>query len=272
MTIVDSFDPHTEAIINPSYVQAKMDDFPKVAVVCFGERVIEALRAHGQPKQIDSIIACVTIPIYQIRFAGTDIAVYCSTLGGPASAVLLEEMIAKGCEKFVFFGSCGVLNREIAAKSLLVPTAAYRDEGTSYHYMPPGEYVDIASAGRLAKILPNSGSLMFAEKRGRRTRYSGKRAATWNAGNTPAASPWKWNARPLWPWPPFAMWMFINFCMRPTTWTPPRGTPGRSALCRRNPERNFCASRWKWRSGHERLRPSHNRSRRAHPAAPAKNA
>ncbi|MDR2531045.1 MAG: nucleoside phosphorylase [Oscillospiraceae bacterium] len=99
------------------------------------------------------MVACVDIPVYKINYEGTDIAVYCTTVGGPAAGGLLEEMIAKGCRKFVFFGSCGVLNRDIAAKSLIVPTAAYRDEGMSYHYAPPSEYIDVPTAPRFAKIL-----------------------------------------------------------------------------------------------------------------------
>jgi uridine phosphorylase len=62
-------------------------------------------------------------------------------------------MISKGCRKFVFFGSCGVLNNGIAAKSLIVPTAAYRDEGTSYHYAAPSEYIEVNTASRLVEIL-----------------------------------------------------------------------------------------------------------------------
>jgi uridine phosphorylase len=102
---------------------------------------------------IDSMVACVTVSVYRITYKGTDIAVYCTTVGGSATAGLLEKMISKGCEKFVFFGSCGVLNREIAAKSLIVPTAAYRDEGTSYHYAPASEYIEVKTAPRLAEIL-----------------------------------------------------------------------------------------------------------------------
>ena len=37
-----------------------------------------------------------------------------------------------GAEKFLFFGSAGVLDRELAAGHLIIPTAAYRDEGTRH--------------------------------------------------------------------------------------------------------------------------------------------
>ena len=37
--------------------------------------------------------------------------------------------------------------------TLAVPTAAYRDEGTSYHYLVPSTYVNILTAERLTGIL-----------------------------------------------------------------------------------------------------------------------
>ena len=153
MTIIDSFDNKTDAVINPSQIAPPIANFPKVAVVAFGERMITALREHYSPEQIDEMVACISIPIYKVNFERKDIAVYCSTVGGPAAGGLLEEMISKGCEKFVFFGSCGVLDRALAAKSIIVPTAAYRDEGTSYHYAPPSDYIEIPTAPKLAGIL-----------------------------------------------------------------------------------------------------------------------
>lgn len=152
MSIINTFDDKTEAVINPSQIAPAIDRFPKVAVITFGERFINALHVRYEPKQIGEMVACITIPIYQINYEGKEIAVYCSTLGGSASAGLLEEMISKGCERFVFFGSCGVLDCAHAAKSLIIPTAAYRDEGTSYHYISPSEYIEIPTAPKLATI------------------------------------------------------------------------------------------------------------------------
>lgn len=156
MSIVNTFDNKSEAVINPSHIAPRIEGFPKVAVVAFGERMITALREHYNPVQIDEMVACVSIPVYKINFEGKDLAVYCSTVGGPAAAGLMEEMISKGCEKFVFFGSCGVLDRVLAAKSLIIPTAAYRDEGTSYHYVPPSDYIEVPTAHYTIRRIPQA--------------------------------------------------------------------------------------------------------------------
>ena len=55
---------------------------------------------------------------------------------------MLEEAIALGCRKFVACGGAGVLDRSIDLGYLIVPTVAIRDEGTSYHYLPPGREVE----------------------------------------------------------------------------------------------------------------------------------
>ena len=46
-------------------------------------------------------------------------------------------------EKLVLFGTCGVLDRDIEATSIIIPTAALRDEGTSYHYLPASDEVEV---------------------------------------------------------------------------------------------------------------------------------
>lgn len=44
--------------------------------------------------------------------------------------MLLEEVIA-----------CGVLAKKLVARHLVVVSAALRDDGASYHYLPPGREV-----------------------------------------------------------------------------------------------------------------------------------
>ena len=45
------------------------------------------------------------------------------------------------------------MNKEIAAGHLILPTAAYRDEGTSYHYLPASDYVEVPTCKELAEIM-----------------------------------------------------------------------------------------------------------------------
>ena len=72
-------------------------------------------------------------------------------IGGPAAAATLEELIAKGGRKFLYFGSCGAISN-LAAGHLIVPTEAYRDEGVSYHYLPADDYAPLPGSSALTHI------------------------------------------------------------------------------------------------------------------------
>ena len=152
MTIIDTFDNKTEAIINPADIAPPIDDFPLIAISTFSCHDSIVLQEKYKPVEITTMEGS-GLPIYKVNYEKKNIAYYCSRVGGPASAIELEKIISWGCKKFVIMGSCGVLDKEIAAKSLIIPTAAYRDEGTSYHYLPASTYVQIPTAMKLAKIL-----------------------------------------------------------------------------------------------------------------------
>jgi uridine phosphorylase len=152
MSILDSFDNETEEILKPSHVTEKIDNFPEIVVATFSDKVMNLVKNMDGAAQISYMSAGYTVPIYKIKYSGKDVAVYQTILGGAGSAGLMEEVIAKGGKKFVFFGSCGTLDKGIAAGHFIVPVAAYRDEGTSYHYAPPADYIEVLTADKVADI------------------------------------------------------------------------------------------------------------------------
>lgn len=64
-------------------------------------------------------------------------------LTAPGAAATIEELHAMGCEKFVICGGAGALNRGSKVGDIIVPVAAVRDEGTSYHYVEPGREMKV---------------------------------------------------------------------------------------------------------------------------------
>lgn len=87
--------------------------------------------------------ACMEIPIYRAGYQGREVALLPSLVGAPGCVGTLEELFFFGVEKVVLFGSCGVLDRSIANCGLIMPTSALRDEGTSYHYAPAGDEIEV---------------------------------------------------------------------------------------------------------------------------------
>jgi uridine phosphorylase len=57
-------------------------------------------------------------------------------VGAPAAVILVEEMIACGMRVLIVTGSAGSLQPGVSIGSIVVPTAAIREEGTSHHYAP----------------------------------------------------------------------------------------------------------------------------------------
>ena len=157
MSIINTFDRLSEEIIKATDIVAPIDNFPRIAVVTFKDQIVNLARNMAGTEQLCTMNAGFDIPVYKIVYRGKELAFYQTILGGAASAGLLEEMIARGVEKFIFFGSCGTLDDQLAAGHLIVPTAAYRDEGGSYHYAPAGDYLPVNTSARLAKILAELG-------------------------------------------------------------------------------------------------------------------
>src|SRR5260221_911911 len=132
------FDPTPEAIIEPSKIM-KPRDVPEHAVACFFQDVITQLSQEHTVTVVKHLRSEIgRHPVYELDLQGRRLAVFHPGVGAPLAAGFLEEMIAIGSRKFIVCGGSGVLRSEIAVGHVLVPTVAVRDEGTSYHYLPPG--------------------------------------------------------------------------------------------------------------------------------------
>jgi len=144
------FDPAREAIIEPGRLVRPIDA-PEHCVICFFQEVIAKVCGNGQAKLLKQINwEDGPHPVYGIEWKGRRLGVFHPGVGAPIAAALLEEIIPLGFRKFIACGGCGVLDKEIAVGHLIVPAAAIRDEGTSYHYLPPGREVSAHPAGLAA--------------------------------------------------------------------------------------------------------------------------
>lgn len=152
MSLFDTFDPNSEEILRPSDMYDPQEGFPETIILTFEEKSLQALREICETEVIATLRGGWDIPVYKLCWHGRDIGIFQTLIGGAGTAGLLEEVIAKGAKKVLLYGSCGVLDANLAAGRFILPTAAYRDEGVSYHYLPAGDYVDIPTAERLGEI------------------------------------------------------------------------------------------------------------------------
>ena len=73
-------------------------------------------------------------------------------IGGPSTAVLLEELVKLGAHTFLRVGNSGGLDPTLALGELVVTTGAVRDDGTSRSYVVP-EYPAVADHALVGALL-----------------------------------------------------------------------------------------------------------------------
>ena len=141
------FDPTREALIEPSRL-IKPRDMPEHCVICFFQEVIDHIVEEHQATIAVNLQSEVGAhPIYEIVHNHQRLAFFHPGVGAPLAAGLLEGAIAYGCRKLIVCGGCGVLQKDIAVGHLIVVSGAVRDEGTSYHYLPPSREVQARQSG-----------------------------------------------------------------------------------------------------------------------------
>jgi len=149
------FDPAPEAFIEPSKI-IRARDLPEHCVICFFKEVIDKVIAeHDARIVVENKWEDGPHCIYEISYHDQRLAFFHPGVGAPVAAGLLEEAIAFGCRKFIACGGCGVLEKDIAVGHIIVVSGAVRDEGVSYHYLPPGREVvaDERGVNALVKTL-----------------------------------------------------------------------------------------------------------------------
>lgn len=81
--------------------------------------------------------------IYTGRLLGERVSVCSTGIGGPSSAIAMEELFAVGADTFIRVGTAGGIDRRVRAGDCVIATGAVRQEGTSREYAPP-EYPAVA--------------------------------------------------------------------------------------------------------------------------------
>lgn len=142
--ILTQFDPTPVAVINPSDFINKVEGMPKVAIACYScvtfDRMIQDLDTEIV-SELGSANGIVNV--YKGKYKGVELAFFMMGVGAPMSAACIDELYEMGVEKIIVFGTCGVLDRDIEDCSIIIPNAAIRDEGTSYHYAPPSDEIEV---------------------------------------------------------------------------------------------------------------------------------
>ncbi|WP_298008490.1 MULTISPECIES: nucleoside phosphorylase [Anaerolinea] len=136
------FDPDPTAILNPHCPSCEAVQSTR-AVLCFFADILKESVERGELRVIGMLGSEIgENPIYLHETpTRPPVIVIHPGVGAPLAAGFLEEILSMGVEKVIVYGGCGVLKPEIRVGDALIPVEAVRDEGTSYHYLPPSRSV-----------------------------------------------------------------------------------------------------------------------------------
>lgn len=142
--ILEQYDKEPWGILKPEHLSKKKEGFPKTVVFEFSKTMIEEVVKYYGGEEIAHLVSVAgNTPIYKINYNGMELGISQSWIGAAACVSNMEEIVAMGAEKIFVCGECGVLDGTIEDARIIVPDAAVRDEGTSYHYLPAADEIEM---------------------------------------------------------------------------------------------------------------------------------
>ena len=92
----------------------------------------------------DPAWACYHTELYTFRHQGMGFGIIGCAVGASFAVLVAEELFASGCELLISVTSAGQILPMGAPPYFVLIEKALRDEGTSYHYLPPADFSHIA--------------------------------------------------------------------------------------------------------------------------------
>ena len=142
--LLEEFDGSRHAIIDPDIVFPRIENFPDTVISVFSHQLFGKMLDFFGARQIaESHDVDGVWKVYEVEYKGRRFAFAKARLGAPACVGFFEDVIAFGAKRIILLGNCGVLDKDIRDCGIIIPRAAMRDEGTSYHYAPPSDMITV---------------------------------------------------------------------------------------------------------------------------------
>ena len=145
--ITDAFDK-SEVLFGPKDFYGEQKHLCDKCIIVF----LEVIFAHMLEKYVHEeagVIRCCNggKTVYIFEISGMKIAGYLSHIGSAlAGSNVIDVNRITGASQFIMFGSAGALDSDITTGKFVVPTETYREEGLSYNYVAPADYIEIKNS------------------------------------------------------------------------------------------------------------------------------
>src|SRR5688572_9384888 len=109
---------------------------PQVCVLDPDGDIVRYLKRNGA--QFNTCWACYHSELYTATYKDLHFGIIGCAVGASYAVLLAEQLFVSGCELLISVTSAGKLNVLVTKDYVLIDNSI-RDEGTSYHYLPPNE-------------------------------------------------------------------------------------------------------------------------------------
>ena len=128
---------------------------PKICVLDPDGDMVQNLLATNQAK-LNPYWACYHTLLYDFAYGGLEFGIIGCAVGASFAVLVAEELFVSGCQLLISVTSSGQISSANSSPDRSPPffvliEKALRDEGASYHYLPPSEYAHLDA--RLCQIL-----------------------------------------------------------------------------------------------------------------------
>src|ERR1041385_3849196 len=114
---------------------------PEICILDPDGDILRALR-RGGPARLSPGWACYHTGLYEFDHGGERFGIIGCAVGASFAVLLAEQLFVSGCRLLVSMTSAGQILARGPTPYFVVIDRALRDEGTSYHYLPPAEFAD----------------------------------------------------------------------------------------------------------------------------------
>jgi uridine phosphorylase len=116
-------------------------DVPPVCILDPDGDIVRRLRQSGQSQPFGHW-PCYHTQLDTFTLGNSTVGIVGCAVGASFAVLVAEELFASGCRLLISLTSAGQINAAGPPPYFVVIDRALRDEGTSYHYMPPSDYSD----------------------------------------------------------------------------------------------------------------------------------
>ncbi|MBQ7380664.1 MAG: uridine phosphorylase [Clostridia bacterium] len=99
--------------------------------------------------------------VYNGTLLGQTVTVCSTGIGGPSTAIAVEELVACGAEVLIRVGTSGGISLDVRSGDVVVASGAVRQDGTSHEYAPP-EFPAVPDAKVLMALMRAADKLGYS--------------------------------------------------------------------------------------------------------------